>query len=260
MKKDNDKCCTINVSKYTPKDKKIKLKATEDIAGIGSVLESLGNVAESLGTIGETVGQSRVLQGVMNPVQQVQKQVQSTQNKWKDAIDTEYRLCNVGIPGQLTLCDNFTSGNILIKLIGFILIGFALIGDLLLDWLTVIMDLAAGIGATIPILNSILSFIEQLGLDDVIDIYSGVVFFVWMGPVTAIPALIGELPEGIVELFPFWTTMAIVYVLYIYAVRNRYWKGGASRRSKGSNWMKLGNILTIGLFKVKRKKKKKTNH
>jgi len=132
-------------------------------------------------------------------------------------------MCDNPIPAIGHPCDTLTTTtggwNTFLKVLAFFLIGFVLFMDIFIDVIVVLFDQIGNATEGIPIVGSIVGFIEGTEFDDIIDFLSMAIMFYFIGPVTLVG--IPEYAEGLIEIFPFWTTAFIVWLLIIRPIRQR---------------------------------------
>lgn len=146
------------------------------------------------------------------------------QQKYDEKTSSAYIQCDAPVPILGHACDNLNTSTGLMRLIititAFPLIGWVLFMDIFGDWIVIVTQfLAEGLDG-VPVLGTIFSLIEAPELDDIFDMASLAIMFFYIGPVAMVG--IPEFAEGILELFPFWTAMLIVWFIFIRPARVRF--------------------------------------
>lgn len=140
-------------------------------------------------------------------------------------ITAGYEICDVTAPVIGGVCDNLTTGStfrqIVMTIIAIPFLGFVLFVDIFGDWLTIVSQLFAEWFDGVPVAGTIFSMIEAPEFDDILDAISTVIVFYFCGPLPAVVGGLFEFPEGMLEIFPFWTLMIIIWLVLIRPARLR---------------------------------------
>lgn len=141
------------------------------------------------------------------------------QSEFEERATSIYGMCDNPIPIVGNPCDTLTTSKglarIPVNLLAIVLIGIVLFFDIVGDSVTLIVDIAGDA----PIVNEFVGWLAALGLDDVVDVFSMIVMFYFIGPITLVG--IPEFADGVVEVFPFWTAMLIIWFLFVRPIRLR---------------------------------------
>jgi hypothetical protein len=147
----------------------------------------------------------------------------SIQEEFDENITDTYKLCDAKVPLLGGICDLFNTSTglrkILVYLVGIPALGFVIFWDIFGDWITIVMTILADALDGVPVAGTIIGIMESPEFDDVIDFISLAIVFVFCGPVTFVGVV--EFSEGILELFPFWTVIIIIWLVVINPARIR---------------------------------------
>lgn len=151
-------------------------------------------------------------------------EVKSSQDKFDANLTDAYKMCDAEFPIIGGICDIATTSTgikaIIVWIIAIPLIGFVLFCDIFGDIFTGVFDFLGDALDGVPVVGSIIGIVVGGGLDDFIDAASMIIMFVFCGPITLVG--IPEFANGFLEIFPFWTSLFIVWLIFIRPARLRY--------------------------------------
>jgi len=152
------------------------------------------------------------------------KQITSvSQDDFDKNITEMYGTCDAKLPIIGNVCDTLNTSTGIMRIVVILtaipLIGFVLFMDIFGDWIVIVTTTLAEVLDGVPVLGTIFSAIEAPEFDDIFDFLSMTIVFYYCGPVTLIG--IPEFAEGWLEIFPFWTTILLVWLLLIRPSRRR---------------------------------------
>jgi hypothetical protein len=145
------------------------------------------------------------------------------------SVTDGYGVCDFDVAG-IHACDNLSYNDskgllgLAIKIIGYFMLLTVITLDIVWDIFFIATHLGGSAVEAVPVIGPIISTIEELELDDVVDTYCMIVTFIFCGPIAAVIPAIPEFAEGIIEILPWWTISIAFWFFIVRPARHRMFK------------------------------------
>lgn len=142
------------------------------------------------------------------------------------ALTDSYGMCDLELPVIGHICDrlDYKKPGILgfiEKTILYMLLFSVIWLDIVWDIFVIVTHLGGNIIEAIPVVGPIISTLEEMELDDIVDMYCLIITFICCGPIAALMPALPEFAEGILEFLPWWTISIGVWFVLIRPARRR---------------------------------------